>query len=165
MNKKLLLAQTILLAAGVVYSWSKVVNQFQTFYAKYGAIFRVKDCTYPNPLVTACFYGAVAFLLAFAWSLKIYLDKEPQLVCEGRLRWFLLFGVCFALSVIAFEFILYYKIYRPAGPIIACQPGVFPLKTPCFVGFNIYLIGFILSSYIVKKVKPDSATPLVQKVI
>ena len=162
MNKKYLLAQTILLAAGVVYSWSRVVIQFQTFYSKYGTIFRIKDCAYPNPLVTACFYGAVAFVLAFAWSLKIYLDKELKLICEKRLRWFLLFGVCFALSVLAFEFLLYYKVYRPAGPIIACSPGVFPLKTPCFVGLCIYLAGFIWANYIVKKSFFDTSSAINQ---
>ena len=159
MPKKYLLAQTFILATGVIYSWSRVVIQFQTFIAKYGTIFRIKDCTYPNPMVTACFYGAVAFLLAFAWSMKIYLDKEPKLICEKRLRWFLLFGVCFAASVLTFEFLLFYKVIKLSGPIIACSPGVFPLKTPCFVGMNLFLVGYLLAVFITRKANKPHEQP------
>jgi hypothetical protein len=157
--KKYLLAQTILIAGGTVYSWSRVVIQFQTFYQKYGTIFRIKDCTYPNPVVTACFYGAVAFAAALIWSINIYIKKEFDLKLERYLRNFLLFGVFFAASVLAFEFLLYYKIYRPAGPIIACSPGVFPLKTPCFYGMLTFLAAFLLSYYIIRHDNTRTETP------
>lgn len=151
--KKYLLIQTIIIGAGVVYSWSRVVLQFQIFYQKYGTIFRIKDCSYPNPVVTACFYGAVAFAIAFIWSLNLFLHETLNLKRETYLRYFLLFGVFFALSVLGFEFLLYYKIYQPAGPIIACSPGVFPLKTPCFYGMLIFFISFIWSSITIRHFK------------
>ena len=162
MNKKLLGIQTLIIAAGVVYSWSRVVIQLQTFYARYGTIFKFKDCEMPNPLATACFYGAVAFVAAFIWSLNLYLSKEPAQKSEKHLRNFLLFGVCFAATVLAYEFLLYYKVLiflQLVVPTVTCSPGVFPLKTPCFVGFNVFLIGFIFASYVVKKSKHLTANP------
>ncbi len=150
MSKKFLALQSILLGAGVVYSWSKVVIQFETFQKMYGTIFRIKDCAYPNPLVTACFYGAVAFLIAFIWSVIVLQSKKVSLKQQTYLRNFLLFGVVFAGSVVTFEFLLYYKIIKTSQPIVACSPGVFPLQTPCFVGMMVFLASFIVAAYIVR---------------
>lgn len=150
MRKKLLLLQTLILAGGVVFAWSRVVLQFQAFYARYGTIFKFKDCTYPNPFATACYYGALALLFSFIWSMSLYLRKEPKEVCFKRLRNFLLFGVFFAASVLTYEFLLYYKVIKVTGAIISCSPGVYPLRTPCFIGMLFFLAAFIAASKIAR---------------
>lgn len=156
MLKKLLALQTLVLAGGVVFSWSRVVVQLQTFYARYGTFFRINDCTIPNPFVTACFYGAVAFVVALVWSGIILQSETFNLKSERYLRNFLLFGVCFALSVLSYEFLLYYKIIKSSGPIISCSPGVFPLQTPCFVGLIFFLISFFVARHIIRSQKQTS---------
>ena len=62
-NRLILLAIAAAVLAGGAYAWSRVVIQFQTFIAKYGTIFRVKDCVYPNPFVTACFLGSGRWII------------------------------------------------------------------------------------------------------
>lgn len=151
MTKKLLLIQTLLIAAGTIFSWSRVVVQFQTFTHLYGTIFRIKDCTFPNPLVTACFYGSVAFLVALVWSGILLQNSILNIKNERYLRNFLLFGVFFALSVLTFEFLAYYKVFRTSAPIVICTPGVFPLYTPCFYGMLFFLASYLVARYIVKK--------------
>lgn len=153
MLKKFLALQTLILAGGVVFSWSRVVIQLQTFYARYGTFFKFNDCAIPNPLVTACFYGAVAFVVALVWSGLILQSEVFVLKNERYLRNFLLFGVCFAATVLTYEFLAFYKIIKTSGKIISCTPGVFPLYTPCFVGFLFFVGAFLVAGYIVKSQK------------
>jgi hypothetical protein len=151
MVKKLLTLQTLLLAAGTIFSWSRVVVQFQTFIQRYGTIFRIKDCAFPNPFVTACFYGSVAFIVALVWSGVILQSQTPNPKSERYLRNFLLFCIFFALSVLTFEFLTYYKVFRTSAPIVSCSPGVFPLYTPCFIGMLFFLASYLVARYITKQ--------------
>jgi hypothetical protein len=157
MRKKLLLLQTLILAGGLVYSWSRVIIQFQTFYQTYGTILKIKDCTYPNPLATACFYGAVMFLVTFIFSLALYLQPLLNEKRERLLRNLLAFGSVFAASVLTYEFLLYYKIVRVTGAIISCSPGIYPLKTPCFIGLLFFFVSFLVAAQIVRMIPKQNS--------
>lgn len=152
--KRLLYILTVLLGGGMIVSWAAVVRQFQNFFQYYDTIFRFRDCVAPNPLVTPCFYGAVAFLIAFIWSLTLL--KSPTLARARRLKGLLIFGTVFALSVLIYEAFDYYKIFT--GPIQSCAPGVPPLQTPCFYGFIFFTTSAITCAQLVQRLRMTDAT-------
>jgi hypothetical protein len=145
--KKLLLGQTVILLAGTLFAWSKLLDQISTFQFRYGTLFRFEDCAIPNPFTTPCLYGSIAFLVALFWSYYLYL--KPNARQEKYLRNFLIFSVAFAGSVITYEFIEYYKVFDTGGIIKSCSPGTYPLKTPCFYGLVSFSLACFLSCLIV----------------
>lgn len=146
--KKSLILQSVLLVGGTVFAWSKLIPQFSEFIAIYGTAFRFRDCAIPNPLTTACFYGSVAFVVALIWSLKLL--RKPDYTSERYLRNFLLFGVCFAASVVSYEFADYYKLFS-SEVTISCSPGVLPFKTPCFTGMLFFIASFITAVFATRR--------------
>ena len=151
--KKLLLVQALLIAGGTVFAWSKLIPQFQVFYAEYGTLFKFEGCVIPNPIATPCFWGSVAFVVALLWSLSLLIN-EFSARSQWWLRNLLAFGVIFAATVVTFEFLQYYKVI--GGPVISCSPGVFPLKTPCFTGLIFFLLSFVTSIFVVKQSRKTS---------
>ncbi len=141
MLRNLFIAQALLLFGGTVFAWSALFGQFgnSPFFGGTG----------PNPLLTACFYGSVAFLVALFWSVRAY--QRPALAGERRLRNFLLFCVAFAASVVAYEAVAFYKLFGVGTNAFICTPGVAPLQTPCFVGFLFFIGAFIVSVCAVRR--------------
>ncbi len=153
MARKLLYLQTTILVGGITFSWSTLANQFITFYNTYGTLFRIKDCSIPNPVTTACFYGAIAFVVAFFWSFLLLLRTTVK--SQKYLRNFLLFGVVFAFSVLTYEFLVYYRVIVPPVQGIGCSPGVFPLKTPCLRGALFFLAAFVTAFFATREMKKE----------
>jgi len=137
----LLLVQTLVLFGGAIFAWSKLLPQFGDL---------------PRALATACFYGSTAFLAALYWSCCVY--QRPALASERRLRNFLLFCVVFAASVVAYEAIVYYKLFGIGTTVFICTPGVSPLQTPCFYGLLFFIAAFALSVGVTRRLKSSSET-------
>lgn len=144
--KKLLYLQTAVLLFGVVVSWTTVVGQLQEFYSIYGTVFHFENCIIPNPLKTPCFYGAIAFLIAFVWSFTLTIKFNEK--SQKWLLKLLTFCIGFAASVLTYEFMEYYRYIPKTG--VSCAPGVFPLKTACFAGFLSFLVSGLLAKKIIK---------------
>lgn len=141
--KSLLFIQTLLLFCGTLFAWSRLIVQLQNFQFVYGTLWRFRDCSIPNPLTTACFFGSVAFVVALLWSVKVWQTQEKN--SERWLKNFLLFCVLFAFSVLCIEFVDYYKLFPSASVPISCSPGVAPWKTPCFFGFLFFTASYVTS--------------------
>lgn len=150
-TKGLLIAQVLVLVGGTAFAWSKLIPQFQNFFALYGTLFRFSGCAVPNPLATACLYGSTAFLVALFWSVTVY--QNPQYASQRRLRNFLLFCVVFAGSVVLYETAEYYKLFTSAVSV-TCTPGAFPLATPCFYGMLFFIAAFTISVSATRRLKP-----------
>ena len=149
--KNLLLAQTLLLFGGAIFAWSKLLPQFGDFQSRYGTLLHFNDLSIPNPFLTACLYGSLAFLVALYWSCRVY--QDPHLVSARRLRNFLLFCVIFAASVVAYEAALFYGLLAPGAVPVTCTPGVHPLYTPCFYGLLFFTAAFITSVFTTRFLK------------
>lgn len=145
------LAQSLVLAAGVLFSWYTVFSDFARFYGMEGTIFKIKDCFFPNPVTTACFYGAIAFLIAFIWSIYILKKDDPakKEFPQTRLSWLLAASTIFAWANFAN---VLYKFYGENSNI-GCSgvPISSPFLTPCFYGSVIFLLSLIVALIIVKK--------------
>ena len=138
MKTKLQNLLTIILAGGSVFAWYTVFNDFVRFQRIYGSIFRIENCSIPNPILTPCFYGAVAFVVALILSIK---RKEKPLF------YLLIGGTIFAWSNFGYEV---YKFYVSTGVKTSCA-GVITdnvFTTPCFYGASIYLIALVTILYI-----------------
>lgn len=145
---------TLTLLAGTIFAWYTVTNDFIKFYDTEGTILKVEDCEIPNPVTTACFYGAFAFLGAFFWSIYILLiGQDKQKKNYKFLTRFLVAGNIFAwtnFSIIAIRF-----IKNAEKPVLGCSGQITanPLTTPCFIGASIFLISLIISIIICCKNK------------
>jgi len=125
---------TIILAGGSIFAWFTIINDFIRFNSLYGTIFKIYDCTIPNPVMTPCFYGGFGFLLALYWSVK---KKMTQL-------YYLIIGcVIFACSNFGYEVYKFY--FFPAKIKVSCSgiPTNSVFTTPCFYGAMIFLLSLV----------------------
>lgn len=156
--KRLYWLQTIVLFAGVAFSGTTVFRDFSRFFNVEGTLFKIKDCAIPNPVTTPCFYGAIAFLIAFVWSVMILRRSADQRnKQQQRLHWLLIASVLFAWS----NFGLEVKRYLDAGgqAHIGCSGALVtnPLTTPCFIGSAIFLLALIVSLILLSREKKQQA--------
>lgn len=149
MNRTLLLAQTLLIAAGTAFSWTVIVMRFAAIQAHFGTIFAFGGSSLVSPVFTPCFYGGLGFIVALVWSLTLVRTFSER--SARFLSHFLLFGTLFAASVLTIELCQYYRIF--GGPLIACTPGVYPLAGPCAIGGSIYLASFIVSRFLLRSTR------------
>lgn len=149
MLKKLLWLQSIILLAGTAFAYYTVYSDFQLFNFYEGTIFKLKDCVVPNPVLTPCFYGAFAFLVAFIWSLFILKSKEI-FKQERRLLLLLIASTIFAWGNFFSVVIRYYTTWL--GPKVSCSGTelINPLQTSCFIGSMIFLIALIVAIIILR---------------
>jgi hypothetical protein len=137
MKSKLQKLLTIILFGGSIFAWYTVFNDFSRFQRIYGTIFRIENCSVPNPVTTPCFYGAIAFVIALILSIKK--NEKPLYIL-------LIGGTIFAWSNFAYEV---YKFYASTGVKTSCA-GVITnnvFTTPCFYGACIYLLALITIKY------------------
>jgi hypothetical protein len=130
----------IAIAGGTIFAWYQVVNGFSSFYGIYGTIFRIKDCTFPNPVTTPCFYGAIGFIVALIWAVKIYQSKDHHL---NQFLYFLIACNIFGFSNVAVEFYKFNK--ATSGAIQGCSGLITnPWQSPCLKGSIFYLASLII---------------------
>lgn len=150
MRRILVYLQVLVLAAGTIFAWVTVYNDYVRFYALYGNLFRFKDCAIPNPLTTPCFYGATGFIIALALALVIlrkFLAGQDYSKLQRVLLWLTGLGSIFAWTNFGYSAT---RIWMSGGQGVTCSGVVSsnPLTTPCFVGAVIYLISFFISALI-----------------
>lgn len=153
MGRLLLRVQVGLVALGTAFSWLTLVFDYRRFFAAGGHVFEVSGCAVANPLVTPCFYGALAFLAALVWAVAVLLAPPDTVTQRQRgLNWLLTAGTVFAWGNFAVEV---YRFTQPQPSVSAfsCpkeEAMVHPLMTPCFYGALIYLAALAVSMFILR---------------
>ncbi|MBU6214913.1 hypothetical protein KGM48_03700 [Patescibacteria group bacterium] len=135
----LLALQTLILFVGAVVAWSSALSQIVDFLARYGTLLRFDELLIPNPLLTSCLYGSIAFLIVLFWSTLVL--GRPSYLSERNLRNLLLFCVAFAASVVSMEAAAYYHVIGAVS--FTCSPGIAPTATPCFRGLLAFGAAFL----------------------
>lgn len=153
MGKWLLKLQVAVLALGTVFSWVTLFIDYRRFFAAGGRVFELSGCAVANPLLTPCFYGALAFLAAFLWSVAV-LRSVPEVMTQHQrgLNWLLTAGTIFAWGNLGYE-VYRYSQPQPTVPAFSCPKDealVHPLMTPCFYGAMIYLAALVVSLLILR---------------
>ena len=153
MGKALLKVQVAVLALGVVFSWFTLVVDYRRFFAAGGHVFELSGCAVANPLMTPCFYGALAFLAAFIWAVAV-LRSAPEVMTQRQrgLNWLLAAGTVFAWGNFAYEVVRFAQPH-PTPSAFSCPKDealVHPLMTPCFYGAMIYLTALVVSMLILR---------------
>jgi len=153
--RKWYLVQTIVILAGTVFAWYTVVTDFLRFYHYEGTLFKVRDCVVPNPVVTPCFYGALAFILALALSIQVLRKEENRTTIQRYLTWLLGAGTLFAAGNFTLTMVRYIQSNATGESFIACSgiPAATPLTTPCFFGLIFYAAAFMVALSIIRKRK------------
>lgn len=153
MAQTLLRVQVGVLAFGTAFSWITLVLDYRRFFASGGHVLEISGCAVANPIITPCFYGALAFLAAFVWATRI-LRSAPEAVSKRQrgLQWLLTAGTIFAWGNFAYE-IYRFMQPQPAATAFSCPSGaaaVNPLMTPCFYGALIFLAALVVSLLILR---------------
>jgi hypothetical protein len=153
MNRTLLKVQVAVLAIGTGFSWITLVFDYRRFFASGGHVLNISGCAVTNPIITPCFYGALAFLAAFVWALAI-LRSGPEVVFKRQrgLQFLLAAGTVFAWGNFTYE-VYRFMQPQPAASAFSCPAGevaVNPLMTPCFYGALIFLTALVVSILITR---------------
>jgi len=153
MGKVLLKAQVAVLAIGTGFSWITLAFDYRRFFAAGGQVLELSGCAMANPLVTPCFYGALAFLAAFIWAVAILASAPGAILRRERgLRILLAAGTLFAWGNFGYEVYRYLQP-QPAAAAFRCPPGgaaAHPLTLPCFYGALIFLAALVCSVLIIR---------------
>jgi hypothetical protein len=161
--KTFLAMQAVALAAGNYVGWTTILKEVNTYCGERGrGLWSLTDFTgglTRNPLASACFWGSIVFLVAFAWTVSLLIEKSPEKLQLNvrRLWWLLLGGTLFAL---ANNVPVVYKFYtRPVGTFSSCSAGAVtnPYLTSCFLGFCAFLAAFIIAIFAKRAVNKLSA--------
>ena len=142
------------LLAGTVFAWLSVANDFLRFAKIEGTIFKIQDCFTPNPVTTPCFYGAIAFLIALIWVIKIGKKELPaQIKNIKRLLILLVAGNIFAWTNMTLELLRFYG--AQTTEVIGCSGQLItnPFLTPCFFGSTIFLLSLISAIVVLRDLK------------
>ena len=138
------------LVVGTLIAWSTVTLGFIRFYRTEGTILKFTNCAVPNPLVTPCFYGALAFLIALVWA--AYLASHGTSIGRGyeRLWWLLVASTIFGWSNVVYEFWTWSQ--SPTRTIVSCsaQPLSSPWQSPCLHGSTMFLGAWLSVDRIVR---------------
>jgi hypothetical protein len=132
----------VTLLFGILVSWTATIKAFINFYNIEGTIFKIKDCLIPNPVVTPCFWGSLAFFLAAIWAYK--LKNKESLRKENYFLYFMAGSFVFAWSNFVIELI---GVTPKPGSIIAPCPATTssPFTGACFFGSILFTFSLILT--------------------
>jgi hypothetical protein len=148
MAQPLLRIQVAVLAVGTAFSWITLLLDYRRFFASGGNVLELSGCAVANPVMTPCFYGALAFLAAFAWAVAIVRSTPDAVPARQRgLHWLLAAGTLFAWGNFAYETYRFLQP-QPAPSAFSCPTGeaaVNPLMTSCFYGALIFLTALVVS--------------------
>lgn len=148
MNRMLLKVQVGVLAIGTGFSWITLVFDYRRFFASGGHVLELSGCVVTNPIITPCFYGALAFLAAFVWAIIIFRSAPESVLKKQRgLQWLLTAGTLFAWGNFTYEVYRFMQI-QPTASAFSCPAGdeaINPLLTPCFYGALIFLTALVVS--------------------
>ncbi len=140
--------QVGVLALGTLFSWTTLVLDYRRFFASGGRVLELSGCAVANPIVTPCFYGALAFLMALVWA-SVILRSAPAVAARRQrgLQWLLAAGTLFAWGNFAYEVYRYFRQPAAASPFM-CPAGEAvgnPLLAPCFYGALIFLSALVVA--------------------
>jgi hypothetical protein len=153
MSRTLLKWQVAVLAVGTAFSWTALLLNYRAFFASGGKVVELSGCAVTNPVMTPCFWGALAFFIAFLWSITV-LRSAPEVAPqrERGLRWLLVAGTLFAWGNLGYETYRFLQPH-PAPSAFSCPTGEItpnPLTTSCFYGALIFLAALIIATRSIK---------------
>lgn len=132
------------LIGGGLFAWYQVITGFIKFYGIYQTLFRIKDCALPNPVTTPCFYGAIGFIVAIIWAVKIYRKSVISRKDVLYFTYFMIGCTIFGFSNVVNEFYLFSK--ATSGTITGCSGLITnPWQSPCLIGSSFYLLALLIS--------------------
>lgn len=142
--KLFLTLQAAMLFVGNIVGWTTVFTEVNSY---------CSGATLVNPLASPCFYGSLAFLASFVWTMFVLFKKDTKkIVDHAKKLWLLLLaGTIFA--AVNNVPIIYNFYTQPAS--VGCSGNIItnPFTTGCFMGFTCFLLAFLFASFAVRTKK------------
>lgn len=160
-----LYAQLAALMAGNYVGWSTIFKEIRSYCesegGRFGALLSFSGTAEKNPLLTPCFWGSIAFLIAFAWTISIIMEKEQNKKQSSHKKIVILLagGTLFALVN---NLPIFYKyLTQPKGQILSCSADKItnPWVTSCFLGFTAFALSLLASVLAMKTFAHIKNTP------
>lgn len=76
-----------ILILGALYAWYMNISKMYLFYDFYGTLLKFTQTIFPNPLITPCFYGGLAFLLSISFVYKKHTSTKILLTASVIFAW------------------------------------------------------------------------------
>jgi hypothetical protein len=147
------LSVMVFLVIGAAIAWSTSVVALTRFYGSEGTLLRFDNVGVPHPVTSPCFWGAVGFVVALAWSGSLYARIRRANPVGGyqMLGWFLVGCVLFGWSVVGYE--SWRLNHSDTGSIIGClaSPMTSIFQSPCLYGSSMYLAALVAAYLVVRK--------------
>lgn len=144
--------QILALVVGSIIAWSTVIKNFINFYQVEGTLFKVMDCNFTNPVLTPCFWGAIAFIIALIWAVSLY-TKRGQ-ANQTKQQWWL-FLLLIASTIFGWANVVYEEwqiILAHGGAVTGCSGTMTSItQSSCMYGSIMFLIAMVATWMIIKK--------------
>lgn len=131
---------TVILALGSTYAWYTNIHEIISFNDFYGTLLRFQNTVSPNPFLTPCFYGGIAFLLALFLSIK----------GNKYLHLLLIAGTLFAWGNWSWGIAQFYLFNLSESISCSGTTTSNPFLTPCFIGASFFTLALVNSFFIRK---------------
>lgn len=146
------LSLIVFLVIGAVIAWSTEIVALTRFYGSEGTLLRFSNIGVTNPMITPCFWGAIAFLIGIASAGSLYsrIERNP-LGGYRNLCWFLVACVLFGWSNVGYEM---WKLNQSeTGSIVGCmaQPMTSIFQSSCLYGSVMFLASLVAVCFVVRK--------------
>lgn len=149
-NYRFWLAMTaVALIAGNVIGWFTVVSEITDYCKQLGGIWALTDFSgniVENPLLTPCFYGSIAFLIALVWNIYLLRSKDDTKIAK-HFRWFITLLVAGTVFAAVNNVPIFQQFYSNPENAISCsgKKVTNPYLTSCFLGFSGFFSAMIFS--------------------
>lgn len=144
----------IALIAGNIIGWFTVVSEITDYCKQLGGIWALTDFSgniVENPLLTPCFYGSIAFLVALGWNVYLLRSKDNEKIAK-HFRWFITLLVAGTVFAAVNNVPIFQQFYNNPENAISCsgKKVTNPYLTSCFLGLSSFTAAALLSiaSYI-----------------
>ena len=141
------------LVVGAAIAWSTSILAMTRFYGSEGTLLRFTNIGVPNPMITPCFWGAVAFLVALGSAAFLYsrIGHANPVGGYRTLSWFLVACVLFGWGNVGYEW--WSLNQSETGSIIGCTAGPMTsiFQSPCVYGSVMFLASLAATYVVVRK--------------
>jgi hypothetical protein len=146
----------VFLVIGATIAWFTSIVALTRFYASEGTLLRFDNFGVKNPMITPCFWGALAYLVCLGWGGYLYSRVAQGGSAAGYrpLGIFLIACVLFGFGNVGYEW--WQITHSTSGSIIGClaQPMTSVFQSPCMYGSIMFLVSMIAAFGIARKSTP-----------
>lgn len=149
--------QALALLAGNAVGWTAIASEVDVFCAQQGSgyvsLLTFTGTVTTNPLMTPCFWGSIVFVITFAWTLSLLLEKNKSKIHASQKKLVYLLGGGTVFALLNNVPVFYNFFTKPKSTGLSCSANAInnPFLTSCFLGLCAFAIAFIFGLLALKQ--------------